>query len=318
MTPFRPWQNLLRIVLILAAATLSACAGVDMSGTCGLEEHYTLPLDMMLGGRAPVLWVRVNGIDRHFLLDTGGSSSAIERRTALALGLLHDTKSVSMRDVTGTQNFDTIEIERVETGGLVFENKRFLVSNGLPYDGVIGLDLLSDLTLDINELEGRIVAYHGRLCAGQKPIADAKLIEMPAIRGVKGAGGKPSPHLEVAARLNGTLGLAMFDTGAIGGSLVSPVFAAKAGVTPEILASDPEVHPRGFGAVTTAHLHRFDQLDLDGEIFPKPVLMISSDKGMAFNIIIGADYFHIHRVWLDFANDRVFTLPLEQRPSPGS
>ena len=313
-------NTLLRTALILAAASLSACAGagIDMSGSCGLQEHYTLPLDMMIGGRAPVLWVRVNGIERHFLFDTGAATSAIERRTALALGLLHDTKTVNLRDVTGTQNFDSIEIERVETGGLAFEHKRFVVSNGLPYDGVIGLDLLQDYTLDINELEGRIVAYRGRLCAGQKPTEDAKLIEMPAIRGVKGAGGKPTPHLEVATRINGTLGLAMFDTGAIGGSLVSPKFAEKAGVTKEMIAADPEVHPRGFGAVTSARLHRFDQVDLDAEIFPKPVLLISSDPGMAFNVVIGADYFHVHRVWFDFANDRVFALPLEQLPPPGS
>ena len=325
-------QTLLRLALILLAATLSACAGsgvdggsatgavmgIDTGGVCGLGARNTLPVDMALGGRAPMLRVQVNGVPRHFLLDTGGSHSSIERRIALALGLMHDTKPVSIRDVTGVRSLDSIEIDSVQVGALNFEHQRFLVSDGLPYDGTLGMDVLGHGLLDIDEVHASVNSYAGRLCGGGTPIEDAKLIEMPAIRVPAVKGGKPGAHLQVAMRLNGTLGLAIFDTGAIGGSLLSPVFAEKAGVTAEMLAADPTVSPRGFGTTTTAHLHRFDQLDLNGEICPRPVLLISPDPGMQFNLVIGADYFRTHRVWFDFANERIFSLPLVQQRVPGS
>ena len=309
--------------LLLLCAVLSACAatGEDVFALpeCGPGRSITLPF--LMAGPMPILRVRVQDVPVRFLLDTGAARSAIERRMALALGVMHDATRENIRDITGEHPADFVVLPKLDIGEVHLTDRRVLVSDGLPFDGVIGLDILSRYALELDEAHGIAMLHTGRMCEGQRPFPDAGMIDMPAIQGIgdgRDARRRVEPFLLVAARLDGVLGLAMFDSGAIGGSVVSPGYAEKVGVSAAQLAQDQPVYPRGFGGKIALHLHRFGELELNGEVFRRPILMVSTDSGARFQLVIGADYFRTHRLWFDFASKRVFSVPLLTQNAPGS
>jgi hypothetical protein len=110
----------------------------------------------------------------------------------------------------------------------------------------------------------------------------------------------------------------MLDTGALGGTVVSQRFADKIGVSAEQLAEDRSVGTRGLGPHTQLMLHQFNELNIGGEVFKHPRLLVSSDTGSRFPLVLGADYFSKHRVWMNFAADRVFSMPVVPQSIPGS
>ena len=313
----------IRLLTLLLCVALCACAATGEDGValseCGPGRSVYLPFFM--AGQAPILRVRVQDVPVRFLLDTGAARSAIERRMALALGVMHDATRENIRDITGEHVADFVTLPKLDVGELHLTDRRVLVSDGLPFDGVIGLDILSSYALELDEAHASAKLHTGRMCEGQRPFTDAGMIEMPAIQGITDGHDthlRVQPFLLVATRLDGVLGLAMFDSGAIGGSVVSPVYADKVGVTEAQLAQDQQVYPRGFGGKIALHLHRFGELDLDGEVFRNPTLMVSADRGARFQLVIGGDYFRTHRLWFDFAAKRVFSVPLLTQNAPGS
>jgi len=318
-----PLHRGVRLFAVLLCAALSACAATGENGLaqpeCGPGRSIVLPFVMI--GPMPILRVQVQDVPVRFLLDTGAGRSGIERRMALALGVMHDATRENIRDITGEHPADFVNLPKLDIGELHLTDRRVLVSDGLPFDGVIGLDILSRYALELDEAHGRAVLHTGMMCEGQRPFTDAGMIDMPAIQGIadgRDANRRVQPFLLVAARLDGVLGLAMFDSGAIGGSVVSPVYAEKAGVTEAVLAQDRAVQPRGFGGRVALHMHQFGELDLDGEVFRTPSLLVSADHSARFQLVVGGDYFRTHRLWFDFAAKRVFSVPLLSQNAPAS
>lgn len=302
---------------ILACLALSACAGIDVP--CGRDDGIALPVAMR--GAALLVPVRVNGITQVYMVDTGGAVSVMERRSAYALGLMHKLGQNTVRDVAGERVVDVVTADKLNIGTLVFDNQHLVVSDGLPVDGVIGLDILSRYDLDIDEPHNRMTLHKAGLCQGDKPLADGPVLEMAAIRGIKsgsGAGQHTAPFLLVAAKLDGKYGLAMLDSGALSGSVVSARFANAAGTTSDHLADDIRVPIRGLGPTTQMAVHQFTELNVGGEIFSHPQLQVSTDLGARFPLVLGADYFRTHRIWLNFSADRVFSMPVAPRIAPGS
>jgi hypothetical protein len=313
-----------RLVPIMLCVLLSACAGGEGDGTslldpCGLGERVDLPLTMI--GAVPMLRVRIAGVATLFELDTGAAYSTIERRTALALGLMHVVSHGRVTDITGSHETDIIAVDRLDIGGFTATGRQLQTSDGLPFEGVIGLDLLKPDQMEIDERGGKVFLQQGSFCKGQTPFAEHGAIEMPAIE--VAPDGKPDgpnlmPRLLVPIRLDGTLALAMFDTGALAGSLVHPDFAAKLGLTQEAMATDRQVVSRGFYGTAQFRLHRFRQLDLNGEIYREPTLLVGGSAMVGNQMVLGAEYFRSHRVWFDFVGKRVFSLPLPPRNASGS
>jgi hypothetical protein len=292
---------------------LSACAdGLPNLGlTCGADPGTPLPVVMR--GPAMLVRVRINEVPQLFMIDTGGARSVIERRSALALGLTHKMSHIEMRDVAGLRQVDVVGVNRLQIGEFSFEDREMIVSDGLQVDGLIGLDILSHYDLDIDEPHKRMTIYRHGLCQGSKPDIGAPMIEMEAIRGIRdgrtGLTGM-APFLLVAAKLDDTYSLAMLDTGALGGSVVSQRFADAAGTTSDMLDGDTQITTRGLGPGINVARHRFKSLDIGGEVFAQPYLLVTQEAGAQFPLILGTDYFHTHRVWLNFAADRVFSVPI--------
>ena len=284
-----------QLAVLLVCALLSACAGGESGGpsllsSCGLGKRTDLPLTMV--GPVPVLRVLINGVPTRFELDTGAANSTIERRMAIALGLMHDVSHSKIADISGQHETDVISVDQLDIGTFKAANHKFMISDGLPFEGVIGLDLLATDQLEIDEPGGRAILQQGSLCSGQLPFTENGTIEMQAIQ--LAPNGRPDganklPRLLVPARLDGTLALAMFDTGALAGTLVHPDFAAKLGVTADVLAQDRQIVSRGFYTDTAMRLHRFRQLDLSGESFRNPVLLVGGASLAGHHIVIGAE-----------------------------
>ncbi len=308
--------------ILLAALLLAGCAtqdGLEPGASCG--ESSNMPLPVQRAGTAILVPVTANGVRLRFMLDTGGASSVIDRRVALALGLMHgDVTHTMVRDVAGERMVDQVAVQDLHLGSITLPPQRLIVSDGFAFDGVIGLDVLSRYDLDIDLAHNSVVLRNLGLCPDKTPLdlADlrarpaTRMLTMPAIRGIIDGTREnhhAEPFLQVAARLDGEWGLAMFDTGALAGSLLSPKFTAKLKLGPEAFASDQAVTTRGLGPGTEVRLHRFGRLELGGEVFEAPTLLVTSDAGLRFPLILGSDYFLHHRVWFNFAANRVFVWP---------
>ncbi len=308
-----------RSLALIICLALAACAdGLPNLGlSCGADPGTPLPVAM--SGPAMVVKVRINDVPQTFMIDTGGARSVIERRSALAMGLMHKISSVVVQDVAGQRSVDVVGVDRLRIGEFTFDDQQLLIGDGLPIDGIIGLDILARFDLDIDEPHGRMSVYRHGLCKGVSPNIGAPMLEMEAIRGIRDAKDPftgTAPFLMVAAKLNGVYSLAMLDTGALGGSIVSQRFADAAGVTNDKLGGDTQIPTKGLGPRINLARHRFEALDIGGELFERPYLLVSPDPDARFPMVLGHDYFLTHRVWFNFASDRVFSVPAQPRIAP--
>jgi hypothetical protein len=214
--------------------------------------------------------------------------------------------------IGGNSHAENGRIAQLRVGSVDLPPLNVVMAPGLPEDGVLGLDVLSRFDVDVDLSQGHVVLYPGKLCPHDQPPMLGRLLEIPAERSlVRGEGPNRTvaPYLMVPVRLNGSVAMAVLDSGALRGTLVSAPYAAKAGVDDAALAQDKIVKVNGFGTSSELRLHRFDELLVGREVFDKPMLLVGGGVESLFAMVIGGDYFFRHRIWFSFSSDRVFVVP---------
>lgn len=177
--------------------------------------------------------LRLDGHELWFLLDTGASSSVIDRRAAIALGLESDARPIVGAVNETWQVQQALPVTSLQVGGAAFTDFEMLVidlapiraSLGPEVSGVLGANVLGlqpfEIDMPLRQLWlGRPRAdFEGARLAGQRD-AELELIEM--------GGG-----YFVSAAAENREALFLLDTGAshsqIGESLASEVGTKSAG-----------------------------------------------------------------------------------------
>jgi hypothetical protein len=150
------------VVVLLGTLLLSVVCGASVGSTRTRLASNEMAIEVY-GGYLAVARGSVNNADNlRFLLDTGASSSAIDRRVAERLGLhgqpakvISFDKTVAL-EWTGVQEM-TFGPERICNVRVMIEDLGYLRSSGAHVDGVIGLDQLRRQSFLIDYARERVV-----------------------------------------------------------------------------------------------------------------------------------------------------------------
>jgi Aspartyl protease len=256
----------------------------------------SIEVPMRFRGLQPALEVFVNGEGPFlFAIDTGGAGEArLDSALAKKLNLKAVSKvQASAGPGTKTQSFDQVRLDSLTFGGVEFQNITAMVrdynrpGSPLPHiDGILGFGLFADylLTLDYPAKQVRVEK-------GALPKPDNELIfAYEAPRGV--------PMVELAGPQGAMK--AIFDTGSMGGFLMSKRLAEKLP-----LGAERKVVGKG---KTVSGEFTIEQAPLEGELqlgshrFPHPKI----DFAEFFeNAIVGNRVFADFRLTFDQINQRV-------------
>ena len=109
----------------------------------------------------------------------------------------------------------------------------------------------------------------------------------------------------VPAVLDGRPVEALLDSGARS-RIVSRRAALASGVEAAVLDGEAGGLTSGIdGHEVVYHWHRFHSLQIGGEVASDPVLTVTPIDG-PFAMLLGADWFEQHRVWVSYGTDRLF------------
>jgi predicted aspartyl protease len=135
------------VVVLLGTLLLSVVCGAAVGGTRTQLASNEMAIEVY-GGYLAVGRGSVNNADNlRFLLDTGASSTAIDRRVAERLGLHGQPAKVINFDKTVALEWTEVQEmtfgpERIRNVRVMIEDLGYLRSTGVHVDGVIGLDQL--------------------------------------------------------------------------------------------------------------------------------------------------------------------------------
>jgi hypothetical protein len=151
------------IVALLGTLLLSVVCGAAVGGTRTTPLASNEMAIEVYGGYLAVARGSVNNAGNlRFLLDTGASNTAIDRRVAERLGLhgqpamvINFDKTVALESAEAQEM--TFGPERVSNVRVMIEDLGYLRATGIHVDGVIGLDLLRRQSFLVDYARERVV-----------------------------------------------------------------------------------------------------------------------------------------------------------------
>ena len=240
-----------------------------------------------------------NGIANKFIFDTGADATMVKQSSSAKLGL-------EARDKAQVMSFgQPVEVALAEVKSFEFAGRALhrlvfgLVDVAVlddRVDGFLGEREIGDSDLEIDLPGGVIRFFPPAACKGvemaywAKPNV-ARVIEL-------------EPFLSDRSRIFGTVSVngaplrAMFDTGTPT-TLLTAKAAAKAGVTPEQSGVSAAGYSQGIGpAQMRAWTASFAEFSIGGESWPHPTLDFADKPNATAELLIGADFFKTHRVFI--------------------
>ena len=268
------------------------------AAACTVQKLADLPVTM--SGLRPMVSARINGREGSFIADSGAFFSLISPGMAAAAGLRVMAAPPSFR-ITGiggdTSAFYTT-VKDLILAGIPLHNMEFFVGGtDTGTAGLLGQNILGgigDVEYDLPDGVIRLMRSHDcghanlAYWAPEGAYTSISLMER----------NQANPHTIGTITINGSPIRATFDTGAPT-SILSLEAAARAGVKP----GDPGVEPAGFTGglgrsrvpVWFAH---FASVKIGDEVVHNPRLRIGDIGLKNSDMLIGADFFISHRVYV--------------------
>ena len=281
-----------RGVLILAALVPSAA-----QAECQIAKFLDIPITMR--GQRAIVSAKINGQDAQFILDSGAFFSTLSQASAAAYGLKLQPlpATFELRGINGSTSASLTTVRSFTLAGVTLPNIRFLVGGtDSGQVGLLGQNFLGlgDVEYDLGHGAVRLMRPRGcqvgdlAYWAGARPVSVLP-IEARTDRQTKTI---------ATVTLNGVKLRALFDSGAPS-SIITLAAAKKAGMTP----NSPGVIASGFSTgLGTRSLRTwlapFDRLQIGGESIPKPKIRISEARLEVADMLIGADFFLTHHIYV--------------------
>ena len=287
--------------LFLLILLLPGCTGPG-TASCALEPLGTVPIRLI--GNVPVTVVGINDQPALLILDTGSDVTLLSRAAAARLGVMSERNpSLLLSGAGGRLQAARAVLPTLQLAGAVATGVGAVVGRKLqaPIDGVLGINVLAGLELDLDAPAGRLTVYRARApaCAGAAPAWTGPYTRLDT-------GQQPSGHLITPAVLNGRPVRALLDTGA-SRTTVGLAAAAAAGITDADLRQSKASVSQSLDATgIVVRPQPFRELRIAGAVFPNPVLDVANLPPEAEDMIIGSDYLTSRRVWIALATGTVF------------
>ena len=297
----------MRTLLTIAATLLAGVSALPASAEKKCTVGRLLELPVTMSGLRPLVPVTINGKTVRMMADSGAFYSLISPGPAAELGLKLGAAPEGFR-VTGIGGEARVSVARVKDFGLgpaMLHTVEFIVggsetgSTGLLGQNVLGI---ADVEYDLAGAAIRLMRPHDcnranlAYWAGDKPFSQLDIAAPTPLQ----------PHTTGMVFLNGVKIRAMFDTGAAT-SILTTAAAARAGVKSDM----PDVEPAGYGGglgrrSIRTWIGRFQSLKIGDEEIRKIRLRFGDVGNGDFDMLIGADFFLSHRVYVSNAQHRMF------------
>lgn len=304
--------RLMQAAGLLAGALMVPVAGYAAEGVCERQLLAHIPLRNDAGFLSSP--VQLNGHAASMIIDTGSEGSLISPEGADAFGLPLDPARHTVVQGTGGSGrlVPNVLVRSFVMGGV--ENGPVSVPVGYlpskppvhpPIEGLVGGDLLSRYDVEFNVAEGWLnfwapdtdTASSG--CAGPQNwhvIYRALPMQFDGRR------------VSIQVELDGHPLKALVDSGARS-RIVSEAAVKRLGVSDAALAADPGGVTSGLdGRGQVYHWHKFETLKYGLEEEKQPVLTVVSIHDAA-DMLLGADWFATHRVWISYRTGKLYVMP---------
>lgn len=281
-----------RGLLFLAVIVPSAA-----QAECQIAKFLDIPITMQ--GQRAIVSAKINGQDAQFILDSGAFFSTLSRASAAAYGLKLQSlpPGFQLMGVNGAASASMTKVKSFELGGVTLPNIEFLVGGtDTGRVGLLGQNFLGLRDVEYDLGHGRVSLLHSRGCqigdlaywAGTRPVSILPIE----------ARGRGQTKTVATVTLNGVKLRALFDSGAPG-SVLTLAAARRAGVTPNSPGVVASGYATGLGSRTLRKWEAtFDRIIVGGESIPKPKIMISEAQFGDADMLIGADFFLTHHIYV--------------------
>ena len=299
----------IRSAFLALALTGFAALGVARAEPgCNLVERAELPV-VMIGAR-PVVTASINGHGAYFAVDSGAFYSLLSPDAAYAFGLQMDelARRVNIIGVGGPMDAKITTVRSFHLGALFIPDLDFITGGGPLFDeqiiGALGQNVLGRFDVEFDLANGRMRLYEPKGdCGHVAPVYWSKTFGVMEVAPPTFA----RPNVVGAVTVNGRKLYATFDTGAPN-TVMTLKAGAKVGVTP--------TSPGVIAAGTTwgggpreldAWEAPIDKVEVGGETIGQTRLrMAALDLNGESDMLIGADFFLSHRIYLSNRQHRLY------------
>lgn len=295
-------------MLLLSTAPVPASARAETapgqaSHVAGCSAVSDRPIALENANGLALVTVLANGQPLKLILDTGAERTVLTAAAAARVG--GKSPDIQFRrnlnGVTGSLPSREVEFASLTIGGVDIPWRRARVATfTLPMasvDGVLGTDMLGGFDIDLDLPANRMALYAKGACTPDwgGPGAEIK-IGRSAV----------NDHLFFPVQLDRRTIIATIDTGAQHTTL-SAATARALGITDAALAQDRVIQTRGFGSGQLAsRLHQFESLTVGNVRLGTPQIVVTPLRLRGIDIIIGMDFLRSRRLFLSYANFRMF------------
>ena len=287
--------------------TLLAVSFAASSANAGCEVGKILELKVTMLGERPLTDVGINGRSLPFIVDSGAFFSTISPGTAAELGLRLDNSPIEMEGIGGVARRTYVaEVKTLDLAGIPLHNIQFMVGGSeVGVGGLLGQNILGYADVEYDLEHGTVRLMRSKGCsadnnlaywAGQSPVSDLAINARDAMH----------PHTIGTILVNGVKIHAIFDTGAPT-SILSLAAAKRAGLTPSSPGAEPAGQSRGLGrSMIDTWLVPVSNVTIGTEKVLNIKLRIGDFPDAEGEMLVGADFFLSHRVYVANASHRMY------------
>ena len=275
---------------------------------CKIAVYARLPVTME-GVRASVP-VEINGKPTKLWLDSGAFFSIMPKARAVELGLKTQALPFGFY-ITGIGGSASVELATIKSFKIVgqdLKNIEFLVGGSDAGNGLIGQNLLAIGDTEYDLANGKVNLFKTTDCrdtnlaywAGDKPYGLTELLK---------GDDEHDQHIYAKGEINGTSIRLMLDTGA-SSSVLNRSAAERAGIdlsAPGVVETAPS---SGLGTKSRrSWIVKLKSFAIGGEEIRNTPVRVIDDKGdklLGFDMLIGADFFLSHRLFVSPAGRHLF------------
>ena len=292
---------------LLAWAILAASAA--HAGTCQIVRSPDIPVTM--SGLRPVVHAQINGQDAALAVDSGAFFSMLTPAAVQQFQLPYkEFPGLYVEGIGGHESARVVRVRKFTLLGTTWDDVEFVVAGSGFGGGAVGL--LGQNVLRIADVEYDLANGVIRLV---KPKGDCKRTNLAYWAD---AANKPysvidiefarvgQPHTRSVAYLNGVKIGVIFDTGAAQ-SLLTLGAAKRAGITPTSPGVTEGGDSWGLGhKLTQTWITRFSSFKIGDEEIQHAQLRFGDVLLMNADMLIGADFFLSHRVYVATSQSRLY------------
>jgi predicted aspartyl protease/tetratricopeptide (TPR) repeat protein len=290
--------------LAAAAAALAFGAGAAHA-ECKLESKLDLPVTM--SSFRPLVDAKLNGVPGQFIVDSGAFYSTLSPGMAGAIKVRLNPAPAWFRieGIGGSTTAYYTTVKDLVLAGIPVHNIDFYVAGSdTGVAGLLGQNVLGFGDVEYDLPDGHIRLFKWRDC---RNAMKAYWVNGGSYSLLKiDERSQSSPHTTATVSINGVSLHALFDTGA-SSTTISLRAAARLGIKPD----SPGVRRAGYSGglgrrVVEAWSVPVATIKIGDEEIHNPRIMMHELGGDDTDMLIGADFFISHRVYVDNESHRMF------------